>query len=700
MVVKLEVLDRQFDQLKGIISSASSQGKLTEAFDQAKALNTALVGKFAGEINNGIKALDAASSDFTGVDGSSRQALGLKNSTTVQQNLQHQLTNLQSSGAQLTGTLPGIGDKLAPPLASASKTAAAAITGTEVTESFTGIVFSAPTAAALGSVVKNMGEGIEAAEVGSIIQSAVGSFDINLKANLPTDLVSQLALPNINLNLGSITSKLDEFTGGITSAITQNLPTITDLPVLDALHQINRSTSIVAASFDFPVGLTGDLNPKNIAKGVLANMVNGTLDDAQNLVKSVIPGISDLDLSIKIEALNAEFGSIGAVLEDPLADIGIEQTNPINEVSSSGKYTIVNSIEEIKAEIQNSKREIKEGIWHWSETYANQIVTAEAIADINLGEDRYHYILRKNGSIQRGAPIDVEVSFYDTEYYSETAISILVVGGYPLEDDESGDMQMTSLTPEQIKTFDALFAAMIEVLPGIEMYSNAEIAENVISSSEPGINIETVAKTKYGKSREKVPEVVRTHAGNEEGKSIAKPGVTFSYRGAGVRNKDPQPQLVSILSAVAQSTGFSFEIFSAGQMPLDEWSSYSSGQKEKIGKKYFLNGKAVRIGSVRHDGGWAADVRVFTPSGQKIDWSVKSATSEMLTVITALKNQGITAFGAGAGYMIEGRESKYPGTGNLHIDIANGRNATTGATRWGAGGASTNAPPWLKNLVN
>ena len=156
MVVKLEVLDRQFDQLKGIISSASSQGKLTEAFDQAKALNTALVGKVPGEINNGIQALDTASTDFAGVDGSSRLALGLKNSTTVQQNLQHQLTDLQSSGAQLTGALPGIGDKLAPALASASKTGAAAITGTEVTESFTGIVFSAPTAAALGAVVKNM----------------------------------------------------------------------------------------------------------------------------------------------------------------------------------------------------------------------------------------------------------------------------------------------------------------------------------------------------------------------------------------------------------------------------------------------------------------------------------------------------------------------------------------------------------------
>ena len=84
-------------------------------------------------------------------------------------------------------------------------------------------------------------------------------------------------------------------------------------------------------------------------------MANGALNDAQNLIKSAIPGISDLDLSTKIEGLNADLGSVGAVLEDPLVDMGIEQTNPVNEVSSSSKYTMVNSIEEIKAEIQNSK---------------------------------------------------------------------------------------------------------------------------------------------------------------------------------------------------------------------------------------------------------------------------------------------------------------------------------------------------------
>ena len=183
MVVKLDVLDGQLDQIKKIVGSSSIQSKVTEAFDQAKALNTPLVGKVVGELNNGIKGLDTASTDF--IDVGSKLALGLKNGTTVQQNLQHQVTGLQTTIAQLTGELPGIGAKLAVTLDTTNKSAASAIAGTEVKESFTGIVFAAATAAAVGSVVKQMGDNIKPSEVGSIIESAVGKVDINVKANLP-----------------------------------------------------------------------------------------------------------------------------------------------------------------------------------------------------------------------------------------------------------------------------------------------------------------------------------------------------------------------------------------------------------------------------------------------------------------------------------------------------------------------------------
>ena len=698
MVVKLDVLDGQLDQIKKIIGSSSIQNKVTEAFDQAKALNTPLVGKVVGEVNNGIKGLDTASTDFD--DIGSKLALGLKNGTAVLQNLQHQVTGLQSTAAQLTGELPGIGEKLAVPLDTTNKSTASAITGTEVKESFTGIVFAAATAAALGSAVKKMGDGIEASEVGSIIESAVGKVDINLKANLPKDLVSQLELPNIDLNLSSVTSKLDEAAGGVFKGIKENLPTITDLPVLDTLHKLNNSTSIVTASFNFPAGLTGDLNPKNIAKNVLASMANNNLNEAENYIKSVIPGIPELDLSLTIGGLNLSLGSVGAVLEDPISALGIEQTNTVNGVANvSKKYSVVNSLEEIKAEIQNSQRDIKYTIWHWSETHENEIVTAENIAKNNGGVIDYHYIIRKNGSIQRGEIIGNPTASVGDAEYDENSISVLVVGGYMSDLDEAGDFKINSVNSIQQKSLAGLIGVIYEILPGNKMYSHAEIDENV-SSSEPGVNIQALIKTKYNKENEKAPVVVRTHTGNEEGTLSAKPGVIFAHRGATFRNKDPQQQLVDILSAVAQAGGYTIEIFSAGQMPYDEWASYPSSQREKKGSNYYLNGKPVRMGSVRHDNGWAVDVRVYNTFGQPLDFAVDENAAEIdpniLVVLGLLQQYGITAFGAGPGYMIEGSKSKYPGNGNLHIDIANGRNATTGATVWGRGGKYDNAPYWLK----
>lgn len=698
MAVKLDILEGQLGQIKDIVGSASIQSKVSEAFDQAKALNTPLVGKLAGEINSGIKGLDTASTDFN--DVGSKLALGLKNGTTVQQNLQHQVTGLQTTTAQLTGELPGIGAKLAVPLDTTNKSTASAITGTEVKEAFTGIVFAAATAAAVGSVVKQMGDNIKPSEVGSIIESAVGKVDINLKANLPKDLVSQLELPSIDLNLSSISSKLDEVSGGVFKSIKQNLPTITDLPVLDTLHKLNNSTSIVTASFDFPAGLTGDLNPKNIATKVLASMANGALGEAENYIKSVIPDINELDLSLSIGGLNASLGSVGAVLEDPIAALGIEQTNTVNGVANvTKKYSIVNSIEEIKAELQNTRREIKYTVWHWSETHENEIITAENIAKNNDGVIDYHYIIRKNGSIQRGEIIGEGVSSVGDAEYDGKSISVLVVGGYMSDLDEAGDFKVNSVNSIQQKSVAGLIDAIYEILPGNKMYSHADIDENV-SSSEPGINIQSVIKTKFGKENEKAPVVVRTHTGNEEGTLSAKPGVIFAHRGATFRNKDPQQQLVDILSAAAQAGGYTIEIFSAGQMAYDEWASYPSSQREKKGDNYYLNGKPVRTGSVRHDNGWAVDVRVYNTFGQPLDFAVDENAAEIdpniLVVLGLLQQYGITAFGAGPGYMIEGSKSKYPGNGNLHIDIANGRNATTGATVWGRGGKYDNAPYWLK----
>lgn len=89
----------------------------------------------------------------------------------------------------------------------------------------------------------------------------------------------------------------------------------------------------------------------------------------------------------------------------------------------------------------------------------------------------------------------------------------------------------------------------------------------------------------------------------------------------GVRNLALNNRLESILQTTAQQTGVDVHIVSGGQMSLQDYNN-SRGEKRTTTSRtgtrtYWLNGRAVRTGSTRHDNGLAADLYI-TDGGQRI----------------------------------------------------------------------------------
>ena len=80
---------------------------------------------------------------------------------------------------------------------------------------------------------------------------------------------------------------------------------------------------------------------------------------------------------------------------------------------------------------------------------------------------------------------------------------------------------------------------------------------------------------------------------------------------AAIRKGPLSNALLTILqnAAIVTDPNLRVEVTSGGQMPLEEWEA-STEKKSRQGKKYFINGKAVRTGSRRHDGGDAADAQL------------------------------------------------------------------------------------------
>lgn len=688
MTIPFEQLENQISSLKGAIQSPEITAKFETAAREFESLNTALVGKLPGELNNGLKSLDAAIADFNVEDVSAKLEITLKHGTTKLQNLQHQLPELTAPLAELTKEMPQLGSKLVPAMQSASKTLAKAITGSEVQEAFNHMALALPTAAAIAPAIKEMGDvlqqEIKPAEIKTVMEEATGKLDAAIKGGLPkaSELLDKLGQAKIDLNIDIVDSKLTEAVSGLQANIKAVLPPVTSLPVLDTLHRMNGSLTIVAGSFPFPLGV----NTVAVATGVLNQLASGNLTAAAASIAALNLSLTGPEINAKIGELYLRLGTTGALIEAPLA--GLTLNNKVLSLSNiAAPYTFVNSIEEIQAEMMNAQRKLNNVVYHWSETYDNQNPSAKDI-EKSAGSIEYHFIIGKDGRIQRGKPLgDVAASVGNA--IDNEAISVLLVGGYKALNGEIGQLTSESITSAQKKAVMDLMGTFYTVLPGIKQYAHSDLDENV-STSEPGINIIATAKTVFGKSNVKVPEVIRSHAGNAGGTNPSVQGVT--YAAGGVRNGGVQPQLANILQAVHRRTGATFLIYSAGQMSYDKWASYPANRRSterKNGTTYYsLDGKYVRIGSRRHDGGWAVDVEI-RKDGKLL--YLPSGTPEIRSIVRALKEEGIYAIGIGEGYM----------NGNAHLDIAYsvGRNGAGSSRYWGAKGIPDRAPDWLARIM-
>lgn len=92
-----------------------------------------------------------------------------------------------------------------------------------------------------------------------------------------------------------------------------------------------------------------------------------------------------------------------------------------------------------------------------------------------------------------------------------------------------------------------------------------------------------------------------------------------------------------------------------------------------------------RIGSTRHDNGWAADLKLIR-KGEILTFSDQSGGSVVEAFVIAAAAHGATGIGAGVDYM---------GPQTLHVGFGTSPTDHTKVV-WGAGGKAASAPAWLR----
>lgn len=167
------------------------------------------------------------------------------------------------------------------------------------------------------------------------------------------------------------------------------------------------------------------------------------------------------------------------------------------------QFSYVSTEEELNAEIRSIVREVTEVVVHWTDTFTNANLTAEQIHDAHtaLGHDgiAYHYIIRRDGSLQRGRPVDIEGEHCATNNHNVRSIGIAFVGGLNVATSDSLIEEYSSaasLTRQQYNTFNKFLKYIYLHYPGMQVLGHNDIDPN---EEDPGFDVIDYCYTKFNK---------------------------------------------------------------------------------------------------------------------------------------------------------------------------------------------------------
>jgi len=322
-----------------------------------------------------------------------------------------------------------------------------------------------------------------------------------------SELVTQ-GIPQFDRNFQELSGimgglNLESLLGEISTRVSAIIPSFSGNIIDDIIRDIDPNITSELQS------MLGTSAISSIRPEIIRNLVLGDIESAAELVQNFPTGLTDLGeildrlSAIEIDPMIILEGgteAIGEFTQEILGGRGTwtgANTNVTpapsptagNNTSTGNMNTysfdFVDTAEEFEADISSSTRQLDEVIIHMTgtpSTYngdANDIHEGQTAA----GYDgiQYHYIIRRDGRVQRGRPIST------TGPSGETQIDIAFVGTTTAVETYDPNEQFRpndqSITTVQGKTYNAIMTALFRVIPGANTIGAAELDES--STAEP-----------------------------------------------------------------------------------------------------------------------------------------------------------------------------------------------------------------------
>ena len=349
----------------------------------------------------------------------------------------------------------------------------------------------------------------------SIVQADFGFDDIE---DAIDDAVGDI-LPDIDTGFGAIQDLFEDITGKVQQELQNVLSSFGDIPksvIGDVIKDVLTGTPQALASATKKLLLQDNsLSPQ--MKAIVATTDGESPADLVSKVetKANTAGLSSQEVAkVKTSASNVETAlskvdsTIAGAIVSEVGDYYTEDTDLAELVkrylrSVTESFPYVDSKEELGLEFRKVTRDISEVIIHATETYTNANIGAEEIhiKHNEAGHDgiQYHYVIRRDGRLQRGVPLDNETVASNIRGHEKNCIDVCLVGGVNVPSEADNpllNLSLQSFTQAQMKTLEALLEIFYRHQPGGQVLGHNAIDPN---SLDPYFDVVSFVENKFGK---------------------------------------------------------------------------------------------------------------------------------------------------------------------------------------------------------
>jgi len=282
--------------------------------------------------------------------------------------------------------------------------------------------------------------------------------------------------------LNSLTGGISIFSDAKKQTILQNVVSGNTRLFTQSVQEVSLSNvSVSPRAIELASQVEGSTTKELINKTSQVLKQNGIPDSEIATITDRYNSVGDTLLT---DVINSTIS--GSVVVDPLFDEP-DLIAKLNEKwsganTSSDLFTYIASVEELETEFTLIRREITEVVLHATDTFTNKNVGSVEINEIHnqLGHDGigYHYIIRRDGRLQRGRPPNKVGEHTSTNNHNTRSLGVALVGGINASSGVKNPSELRSaqsFTREQFTTLEKFLSIYYQKYPGGQVFGHNDL---------------------------------------------------------------------------------------------------------------------------------------------------------------------------------------------------------------------------------